>query len=183
MEATKFLRTTWWLVLLQGLALLLFGLFAVIWPGLTLGALVVGFAVYLVVAGVINIISTLSGMSYLPLWFLRLVLAALEVGVGVYALRHLEMTAVTLVLLIGLVFIIRGILEVVSAMGDGFDGRHRSLTAILGVLGVVAGAVVWLYPGAAGLAFVWVLGIYGIVGGAFLMALAFEAQRLVKEKA
>src|SRR5476651_951657 len=110
-----FLQATWWLLLLRGLALLLVGFFALAWPGLTLYSFVFGFAVYILIVGVLNLVTTLSSLGRLPLWFLSLVLAALEVGVGTYALRHLAMAATTLVLLVGLVLVVRGILEVISA--------------------------------------------------------------------
>jgi uncharacterized membrane protein HdeD (DUF308 family) len=178
-----YLKTAWWVLLVEGIALLLFGLFTVVYPHLTLGAFVVGFGIFLLISGVVGIITALVGMKELPLWGLRLVLSALEVGVGIYALRHLAMTAATMVLLVGLVFVVRGILEVVFAMGDGFDGKSRTLTALSGILSLIVGVVAWVYPGAAGLAFVWVLGVYGLVAGALVLVLAFEAQALSRKVA
>ena len=171
-----FLQATWWLLLLRGLALLLVGFFAIAWPGLTLRSFALGFALYLVVAGVINLITTLSGIGRLPLWFLTTVVAALEVGIGVYALRHLAMTVATLVLLLGLVLVVRGIIEIVLAYGDGYDARQRSLVAIIGVLSLAAGVAVWASPATAALAFTWVVGLYGILAGAFILSIAIEAR-------
>ncbi|HUC87162.1 MAG TPA: DUF308 domain-containing protein [Candidatus Saccharimonadales bacterium] len=171
-----YLQATWWMLLLRGLALLLLGFFAVVWPGLTVYGLAVGFAVYVLVVGVLNLITSFSGSELLPLWFLAVVLAALEIGVGVYLLRHLTLAVSTLVLLIGLVLVVRGILEVISAYGDGFEGRHRSLAAVVGILSLVAGVVVWAYPTGSALAFTWVVALYGIVAGAFVTSLAVEAR-------
>lgn len=171
-----FLQATWWLSLLRGLALLLLGFFAVVWPNLTLMAFAVGFAVYAIVVGVLNVITTFTANEQLPLWFLTLVLAALEIGVGVYLLRHLSAAVSTVVLLVGLVFVVRGILEIISAYGDGFEGRYRNLTAVVGVLALVAGIVVWAYPTTNALAFTWVVGLYGIVAGAFVTALSLDAR-------
>ena len=174
-----FLQATWWLLLLRGLALLLVGFFALAWPGLTLYGFVFGFAVYILVVGVLNLITTLGSLGRLPLWFLSIVLAALEIGVGVYALRHLAMAAATLILLLGLVLVVRGILEVISAYGDGYEARHRSLMAIVGILSLVAGILVWAYPGTGALAFTWVVGLYGLVVGSFLIAVSIEAKSLL----
>lgn len=174
-----FLQATWWLLLLRGLALLLVGFFALAWPGLTLTGFVLGFSLYILIAGVINLITTLSGLGRLPLWFLSIVLAALEIGVGVYALRHLAMTAATLVLLLGLVLVVRGILEIISAYGDGYDARHRSLVAIGGILSLIAGVLVWANPATGALAFIWIIGLYGIVVGSFLIAVSIEARNLL----
>lgn len=171
-----FLQATWWMLLLRGLALLLLGFFAVVWPGLTLYGFALGFAVYVIVAGVLNLITTLNGIGRLPLWFLSIVLAAVEVGVGVYTLHHLRAAVATIVLLVGLVFVVRGILEIISAYGNGFDAKNRSLVAIVGVLSLAAGVIVWAYPLSVALAFTWVVGVYGLVAGGFLTAIAVEAR-------
>jgi len=174
-----FLQSTWWMLLLRGVALLLLGFFAVALPGLTLVAFATGFAVYLIVVGVINLITTFSSATLLPLWFLNVVLAAVEVGVGLYLLRHLSLSIDTLLLLVGLVLVVRGILEVIAAFGDGYESKHRSLLAIVGVLSLVAGVVVWAYPTSSALAFTWVIGLYGIAAGAFVVSLAIEARNVL----
>jgi uncharacterized membrane protein HdeD (DUF308 family) len=46
------------------------------------------------------------------------------------------------------------------------------LTAIGGILGIVAGIIVLRYPIAGGLAYVWVLGLYALVAGSIYIALA-----------
>lgn len=172
----EYLQTMWWLLLLRGIFLILLGFFAVVWPGLTLYTFALGFALYLVAAGIVNVISSLMGIGKIPMWFLWLVVAILEIGVGIYALKHLTLTVGTLILLAGLVFVVRGIMEIISAFGDGFEGKHRVLYILLGVLGLIAGVTIWLYPVAGGLAFTWVLGLYGIAAGAFLVAMAIESK-------
>lgn len=171
-----YLQTMWWLLLLRGIALLLFGFFAVAWPALTLYGLALGFAVYLIAAGIINIIGSLLAIGRLPLWFLSLVVAAIEVGVGVYALKHLSLTVGTLIILLGLVLVVRGVMEIISAFGDSYAAKHRAMYALTGALSLVAGIAIWLHPAAGGIAFSWILGLYGIVGGAFLVTLALEAR-------
>jgi uncharacterized membrane protein HdeD (DUF308 family) len=171
-----FLQTTWWMLLLRGIALLLLGFFAVVLPGITLYGFAIGFAVYVIVVGILNVIATFSATEQLPLWFLTLVMAAVEIGVGVYALRHLTLTVGTLLLLIGLVFVVRGILEIIAAYGDGYEGRNRSLMAVSGVLALAAGIAVWAYPTTTALAFTWVVGLYGIIAGSFVVAMAIESR-------
>ncbi len=178
-----FLQATWWMLLLRGIALLLVGLFAVALPGLTVAGFVIGFAVYLIAVGVINLITTFSSATLLPLWFLNVVLAALEVGVGFFMLRHLTLSIATLLLLVGLVLVVRGILEVIAAFGDGYESKHRSLLAIVGVLSLVAGVVVWAYPTSPALAFTWVVGLYGVAAGAFVISLALEARSALGARA
>jgi uncharacterized membrane protein HdeD (DUF308 family) len=177
-----FLQTTWWMLLLRGIALLLLGFFALAWPGLTLAGFALGFAIYVLISGIINLLTSFSAAGVLPLWFLSLLLAAVEVGVGVYLIRHLGLAVGTLLLLIGLVLVVRGVMEVISAFGDGFEGKHRSLASVVGVLSLAGGIVVWLYPSSSALAFTWVVGFYGIVAGAFITSLSIEARTLLASR-
>jgi uncharacterized membrane protein HdeD (DUF308 family) len=83
------------------------------------------------------------------------------------------------VLLLGFAILIRGILEVVAAFDDVFQGSTRMLLLIAGVLGVVAGFVILRYSPVSGLAFAWVLGVYALIAGAIILALSIEARRFM----
>jgi uncharacterized membrane protein HdeD (DUF308 family) len=106
--------------MLRGIALLLFGLVAVFWPGLTLIALATVFAAYLLVTGVINIIASISGQSRRSLWFLTLMLGLAQIGVAIYLLKS-SLVLATFIALIGIVLIVLGILEIIAAFEPGED--------------------------------------------------------------
>lgn len=53
---TETLARHWWLVLLRGIAAVLFGLTAFLWPGLTFVALVLAFGAYVLIDGVFALI-------------------------------------------------------------------------------------------------------------------------------
>src|SRR4051812_39169123 len=97
----EYLAGAWWLLLFQGILLILFGVFAIVWPGLTFAAFVLGFAIYLVANGIINGIASLGAMGQVNTWFLWLLVAALEIGIGIYAFTHPKITASTLIVLLG----------------------------------------------------------------------------------
>ena len=55
------LAENWWLVLLRGLASIVFGILAFVWPGLTLVALVLLWGAYAIVDGAIALWAAISG--------------------------------------------------------------------------------------------------------------------------
>src|SRR5690242_10309677 len=103
----------WWLVALRGLAAILFGLIAVAYPGITLGALVVLFGVYAFVGGAFAIGASLmaagTGRRFWPL----LLDGILGIAAGVIAVVWPNVTALALLYLIAFWAIVAGIVQVV----------------------------------------------------------------------
>lgn len=169
-------------LVLRGVVAILFGIAAVFWPGLTLVTLLYLFAVFLLVSGLFNLVFGISrlGQEGVSI-FTRItmpVLGILEIGVGVYLLRHPHVIFTTFILLIGFILIIRGVIEVVEGLFEEGPSIYRTVMIIIGALAVLAGIVLLFQPAAAGVAFVWILGIYAIVIGALLLAAAVETHRL-----
>ncbi|HEY8108752.1 MAG TPA: DUF308 domain-containing protein [Patescibacteria group bacterium] len=171
------LNDLWWLWIVRSLVLVFFGIFAAVWPGLTLALVAVAFALLLLVSGVVDLISGVRGAGKRNLWFLTTLLGVLEVGLGVYLIRHGVDALAVLIALIGIGLIVRGILEIVAAFEFHYSGGVKFLTAAIGVLAVLAGGIVLAHPVSGGVTFVWVLGVYGILAGAVGVAMALGARK------
>lgn len=176
-QANHVFSAIWWMWLLRGLALILLGFVAIAWPGLTLAILALFFTVSLLISGVVNVMSGIATMQHQRYWFLTLALGVIEIGFGAYVLKSPGLTISTFVLLLGFAILIRGILEVVEAFDDVFQGSTRMLMLIAGVLAVATGFVILRYSPISGLAFAWVLGVYALISGAITLALSIEARR------
>jgi uncharacterized membrane protein HdeD (DUF308 family) len=166
----------------RGILAILFGIAAVFWPDVTLKTVVYLFSAFVLIGGVVDLVVGLSrmftsGISIISR-VLTLLFGVLQIGVGVYLLRHLAVTFATLILLIGFLFIIRGVFELVEAvMGDG-SGGYRAVMAVVGVLAILVGILMLFQPVASGVAFVWLLGIYGLIAGPLMIAAAVEMNKL-----
>jgi uncharacterized membrane protein HdeD (DUF308 family) len=175
----RHLRDLWWLLLLRGIALLLFGVVAVMWPGLTLVGIAAAFAAYLLVAGVVNIIGSISGQSRLSLWWLAMLLGLAQIGVAIYLLKN-NLVLATFIAVLGISLIFYGIMEVILAFEPGEDAGRRFLLIIGGALGVIAGFIVIRYPVSSGLAFTWVLGVWALISGAIQVAMSLSVHHRYK---
>lgn len=173
-----------WMLTIRGALAVIFGIAAVFWPGLTLVTLVYLFAAYVLVGGIVDIVDGISSMRSRSWWIVTLVLGLLQVGVGVYLLRHPLLAFATLILLIGFVLIVRGVFEGVMALVGREDSAPvRTLTVIVSVLSVLAGILMLFQPASAGVAFVWILGLYALVIGPVLIALAMEVRNTLEAPA
>jgi len=161
------------ILVLHGIITLIFGVVAIFWPGLTLLALLYIFGAYILVSGIFNVIHGVSSIEKTKWWSLTTILGVLELGVGVYLLRHTLITFKTLIILIGLILIIRGIIQLTLAIFNEFkDNVSRALSGIFGLLAIVAGIIVLYQKVSGGVAFVWILGVYAIIVGAIQLSAA-----------
>ncbi len=165
-----YIHEVWWMMLLKGLALLLFGIAAIVWPDLTLVTLSLIFAAFLFISGVVNIITGIGTIAHRHGWFLKILMGILEVGVGVYLMKSPLVTAAVFILITGAIFIIQGIIALIAAFTDTDDPGARFLAIIIGILGIIAGFLIIRYPATTGLTYVWILGAYGIIAGALEIA-------------
>ncbi len=183
MDPKELARDMWGTLLLRGVIAVLFGIAAVFWPALTLVTLVYLFGAYVLVTGVVNVIQGVLSMKVRTTWFLTLLVGLVELGIGVYLMRHTDVSFATLILLIGFSLIIRGVLEVVAAFMDfGGWASTRTLLTVGGLASVLAGVVILMQPVAGGVAFVWILGVYALLVGAMMVAVSLDARKLVEGK-
>jgi uncharacterized membrane protein HdeD (DUF308 family) len=164
----------WGWVLTFGIITLLVGLLAIVWPGRTLVVIAVLFGIQLVVAGIFRFVMALaadeaSGGTRV----LLALLGVLSLIVGLYAVRHLQVTIAALALLLGIFWIVNGAIETFAALSDR-GMPSRGWTIFMGILSVLAGIVVLAYPGISLLTLAVVLGFWLLVLGIMEAVLAFR---------
>ena len=166
------------LVVFEGIVAILFGIAAVFWPHETIKTLLYLFATFVIIIGVLNVMHGVGNIGRnASSWFLKVLLGVLELGVGVYLLRHPSVTFATFILLIGFTLIFNGVFRVVTAFSEKMSSALRTMLLIVGALGVVAGIVILFQPVAGGVAFVWILGLYALITGPVLIASAVEESK------
>lgn len=175
-------KPMWEALIVRGIAGILFGVAAVFWPGITLVTLVYIFSIYILVSGAVGIVTSVMHLVKGRNWFLGLIVAVIELAVGVYLVRHPLVTFATLVLVIGLVLVARGVFEVVMALTEDSMATHKVLVVFAGLLSAAVGVFVMLQPAAGGVAFVWVLGLYALVTGPIMIALGLDVKNAVEGK-
>lgn len=159
----RFGRSWVWLFAFGALTLVA-GLIAVAWPGRTVVVLAVVFGVQLLVGGIFWFVTALSSRGQGAAG--QIVLAVLAVITGIVCLRSPVAVALVLPLVLGLYWIINGLVEMFQAFTRGEEVPARGWAIAMGVLSVLAGIAVLVYPGTGLLVLGWVLGFWLIVYGA-----------------
>jgi uncharacterized membrane protein HdeD (DUF308 family) len=132
--------------------------------------------------GVVSVIKGLVAINRTgDMWWLPLLFGILALGLGVYLVRHPDVSFQTLILLIGFGFIVRGLFDGVEGVLGRGSASSRVMLDIVGVLGILAGIFLLSQPVSGGIAFVWIVGLYSLVVGPILIAMAIEDHSLVEE--
>jgi uncharacterized membrane protein HdeD (DUF308 family) len=164
------LSRTWWVYLIRGVCAILFGLLAIIWPGMTLFVLVAVFGAYAIVNGIFELFS--SGRGGSRGWTIFSGVGSILIGLVV--LFWPGITALILLLLIASWAVVVGLLEVVAAIVLRRVVEGEWAFIVSGVLAVLFGILLFIWPATGALAIAWLIGAMAIVYGISLLALAFR---------
>ena len=96
-------------------------------------------------------------------WWLFLIVGVVSILAGILAIVYPDITLLALGLFVGIGLLFAGALEIAEAIGGSHESR--ALSAIVGVLSIIAGVICLRRPGESLLALIVVLGVYLIVAG------------------
>ena len=171
------LAENWWLVLLRGIASILFGVLAFVWPGLTVFWLVLLFAAYAIVDGVIALWAAATGPGVMaPRWWL-VVIGLLGIAAGVVTFMYPAMTAIVLLYFIAGWMIASGVFTIVGAIMLRKEIEGEWWLILNGALSILIGLFMFFQPGAGALALIWLIGAYALIVGVTLVMLAFKLKK------
>jgi len=164
----------WWLLLLRGIAAIVFGMLAFVWPGLTLVTLVLFYGAFALVDGVIALVAAFTGGAKpLPTWWL-VVVGLLGIAAGIATFVMPGITAILLVLFMGVWALVHGIFEIIGAIQLRKEIDNEWMLILSGVVSVLFGIIVLIAPGAGALGLIWAIAAYSIVFGISFVALALR---------
>jgi uncharacterized membrane protein HdeD (DUF308 family) len=171
------LARNWWLLLLRGVAAIVFGVLAFLWPGVTLLTLVFFYGAYVLVDGALALwaaVTRAGGMA--PRWWLALV-GVLGVVAGLLTFFWPGVTALVLIMFMGAWSLVRGVFEIVGAIQLRKEIDNEWMLILGGVLSVIFGLGVMLLPGAGALALIWVIAIYAVAFGIVTVLFALRLRK------
>jgi uncharacterized membrane protein HdeD (DUF308 family) len=172
------LARNWWAVLLRGVLAIVFGILALVWPDITVTALVALFGAFALVDGVFAIVAAIRAAERKTTWWPFVVEGLAGIGLGALTFFWPRITALALLLLIAAWAIVTGVFEIAAAIRLRRELRGEWALILAGAASIVFGGLVAFFPGAGALAIVWLIGAYAIAFGALLVFLAFRLRSM-----
>jgi uncharacterized membrane protein HdeD (DUF308 family) len=167
------------MLLVRAALTLVFGIIALVSPGIAVLALIYVFGFYAVLEGVAAISFAIRARAALPHWGWMVAEGTISVLAGLVALLWPGQTALTLLFLVAIWAIALGVAQIAEA----FVARRRvdgtwGWALAGGVLNVLFGAVLLVWPGSGILTLLWLIGVFAIAVGVtgIVRALRLRAQ-------
>jgi uncharacterized membrane protein HdeD (DUF308 family) len=175
------LARNWWVLALRGVFAIIFGILALIWPGLTLFVLITLFGAYALVDGIFAVIAGIASYGRNERWWAVLLEGVAGIILGVLTFLWPGTTALVLVYFIAAWALITGIFEIVAAIRLRKAIEGEWMLVLSGIVSIIFGLFLIVAPGAGALGLTWVIGAYAIVWGVLLIILAFRLRNLPRD--
>jgi uncharacterized membrane protein HdeD (DUF308 family) len=168
------LARNWWVLVLRGVFALIFGIVAFLLPGATVFALVILFAAYMGVDGIMAIVLAIRRAHQRREWWPLVLEGIAGIGIAIITVIWPGVTALALLYLIAAWALVTGVMEIVAAIRLRKVIRGEFFLGLAGVASIAFGIIAILFPGEGAVALVWLIGSYAILFGVLLIALGIR---------
>jgi uncharacterized membrane protein HdeD (DUF308 family) len=172
---TTFGRSWGW-ILFFGIMTLIAGILTVAWPGRTVLVIAVLFGLQLFIGGIFRLVIAFTDEAARPSRRLHVDRDLLDPR-GILCLRHIFQTVAALALILGIFWVISGIMDFFTGVFVR-DMPRRGWVIFTGILGFIAGLIVLFQPGISLVTLAWVLGVWLIVYGTMEIVASFSVRKL-----
>jgi uncharacterized membrane protein HdeD (DUF308 family) len=179
-DILRIVGKSWGWVLFFGIVTLVLGVLVVLRPRDTIYAFAILLGIWLFVAGLFRMVVAIADRDDTggSRWLMA-VLGLLSVIIGILFLRHTEETVTTLAFLIGLFWVVGGIIEFFTAYSD-HGSPARGFRVGMGVLAFAAGVVTLVWPHLTLGVLAVIMGIWLILYGVLEIALSLQLRHLAE---
>jgi uncharacterized membrane protein HdeD (DUF308 family) len=172
----------WWVLVLQGILGIAFGILAILFPGLALVTLAYIFAIWAIVSGLSHLgegmrVAEARGRSW-PF----AVIGVISLLAGVLAVIVPGITVFGLVLLLGAWLVTQGAMEVYTAYRIRREVTGEWILALVGIVRTLIGLVILALPVIGALLTATLLAIYAIVAGVTALTLGWRLRGLRSDR-
>jgi uncharacterized membrane protein HdeD (DUF308 family) len=151
-------------LILLGILAIIVGIFAIAWPGVTILALVILFAVYAFMLAGLQGARAFASRAAGPVLG-HLLLALIDLVAGVVALAWPAPTAFVLVIVVAAWALAGGFAEFFAGFGSGEAAGTRALFILSGLVSVAFGVLLFARPGVGAVTLALLFGLYTLIYG------------------
>src|SRR6184192_4932079 len=159
------LKRHWWVPVIRGVAAIIFGIIALVYPGLTIAVLVLLFGAWVLVDGVFRVIGAIGHRASDPDWGFHLVIGILGIIVGLLTFRAPGITALALIIYIAAWALMIGATEIALAIKLRREIKGEWFLILMGLVSIVFAVMLLWNPAVGGEALIWIMAWYAVILG------------------
>lgn len=177
----SFVVRNWGTMLIKGLLGLVFGIVLIVWPDITLKAIIKLFGIFSLLFGLFWAVDFFMDLSKKRKWGWSLALALIGIFIGFLALARTHNTAILVAYLFVAWLLAAGAIETAVATMLPAEFKMRWLLALEGILSIAAGLCLMLFTTPTVWVIVIFVGVYFILMGLIDIVVSFQARKFFKE--
>lgn len=167
-----------WVFGIGGAVAIILGIVALAFPIKALTAIAWIFGLFFIFSGALRLIRAVVSRGIPTGWrVFNGVVGLLLIAGGVIALVQ----PVALIDALGILIAITWIIEGIAALADGSPGQSRGFAILSGVLSIVAGLLILLWPAGVVVVALWIVAIILVIGGITQLVMAFRFGKHAKK--
>jgi uncharacterized membrane protein HdeD (DUF308 family) len=167
----------WWSFFLRGIIAVLFGLTAILMPGITLEILALLLAAFLIADGIISLVVSFRSRTEDVQWWLLLLEGLAGIIIGILAFARPGLTILAVILIVGFWAILTGMLEIAAAVKLRHEIKGEGLLGLGGIISILFGIILLVNPGAGAVVMTLLIGGYALIFGIFLILLGLKLRK------
>jgi uncharacterized membrane protein HdeD (DUF308 family) len=176
-DILRLIGKSWGWILFFGIVTVVLGVLVAVRPRDTVYAFAILLGIWLFVAGLFRIVTAIADDNTAGTRWLMVILGLLSVIIGILFLHRTDDTVTKLGFLIGLFWVIGGLVEFFHAYSD-VGSPARGWRIGMGVLGFAAGVVTLVVPDLTLTVLAVIMGIWLIIYGGLEIVLSLQLRKL-----
>lgn len=181
-DARALVRRAWWVFVVGGLAMAVFGLMAFANPGVALFVLATFFAASVLVDGVSNIVGSLQNRDK-DGWWVLLLIGVLGAAVGGYALFNPPLSIMAFILIVAFEAMLLGALLITLGYKVRKATHREWLLYVAGALSIGFGVLVVANPVTGSRTIVYLIAWWSLLIGVLKVVFGLKVRRLAAPSA
>src|SRR5437868_13815245 len=172
------LKRHWWVPVIRGIAAIVFGIIAFVYPGLTIATLVLFFGAWVLIDGIFRVVGAIGHRASDPDWGWHLVIGLLGIIVGLLTFHAPGITALALVIYVAAWALMIGASEIVLAVKLRREIKGEWFLILMGLASIVFAALLLWNPLAGAAALIWIMAWYAVIFGVLAIIFGFRLRSL-----
>src|SRR5947208_4226589 len=172
------LKRHWWVPVIRGIAAIVFGVIAFVYPGLTIAVLVLLFGAWVLVDGVFRIVGAIGHRASDSDWGFNLIIGILGIIIGFLTFHAPGITALALVIYIAAWALMIGATEIAVAIKLRREIKGEWFLILMSLASIVFAILLLWNPVLGAATLIWIIALYAVIFGVLAIIFGLRLRSL-----